>query len=221
MFFDFDGVLVDSEPIHFEAFRHVLASAGVDLPRRDYYQKYLGYDDRAAFLAIGRDRGRPFSDSQLAELSATKTLLVQKRLGESATAMPGAVELITAGAAAAVPMAICSGALRAEIELPCRRLGILEHFAVIVSAEDVPDSKPSPQGYLMACRLLGRRVGRTLRPARCLVIEDSPFGIQAGKAAGMKVLAAATSYRPEDLREADKVVGSLAEVTPADLEALL
>ena len=220
MIFDFDGVLCDSEPIHFEAFRAVLAGAGVDFARQDYYDKYLGYDDRGAFLAIARDRGRVFAPEQVAQLTADKTLLVQRMLGESARAMPGVLELVAAGAGAGVPLAICSGALRAEIELPCRRLGILERFAVIVSAEEVREGKPSPAGYLLALDRLARAVGRPVNPARCVVVEDAPFGIQAAHAAGMKVLAAATSYPLAALGGADLAVAAFTDVTLADLQAL-
>ncbi len=220
MIFDFDGVLCDSEPIHFEAFHAVLARAGVDLGREDYYEKYLGFDDRGAFLAIARDRGLAWSAEQVAKLSADKTVLVLERLAQSARAMPGVLEIVAAAAEAGVPLAICSGALRAEIELPCRCLGILERFTVIVSAEDVSEGKPSPEGYRLACARLARAIRRPLDPARCLVVEDSPFGIQAAKAAGMKVLAGATSYPLDALAEADLAVGAFTDVATADLLAL-
>lgn len=220
MIFDFDGVLCDSEPIHFEAFRAVLARAGVDLAREDYYQKYLGYDDRGAFQAIAGDRGLAWSARQVAQLTADKTVLVQEMLARSARALPGVLAIVDDAARASVPLAICSGALRAEIELPCRCLGILERFSIIVSAEDVSEGKPSPEGYGLALAQLARAIRRPLAPARCLVVEDSPFGIQAGKAAGMKVLAAATSYPLSALGEADLAVPAFTDVTMADLRAL-
>lgn len=220
MIFDFDGVLCDSEPIHFEAFRAVLARAGVDLAREDYYQKYLGYDDRGAFQAIAGDRGLVWSARQVAQLTADKTVLVQEMLARSARALPGVLAIVDDAARAGVPLAICSGALRAEIELPCRCLGILERFSIIVSAEDVSEGKPSPEGYGLALAQLARAIRRPLDPARCLVVEDSPFGIQAGKAAGMKVLAAATSYPLSALGEADLAVAAFTDVTMADLRAL-
>jgi len=220
MIFDFDGVLCDSEPIHFEAFRAVLARAGVDFARQEYYEKYLGYDDRGAFLAIARDHGQAWSAQQVAKLSADKTVLVQEMLARDARAMPGVLEIVAAAAEGGVPLAICSGALRAEIELPCRCLGILERFSIIVSAEDVREGKPSPEGYRLALAQLARAIRRPLDPARCLVVEDSPFGIQAGKAAGMKVLAAATSYPLAALAEADLAVAAFTDVTLADLQVL-
>lgn len=221
MFFDFDGVVIDSEPIHFRAFRDVLAPLGLPLSWEDYCKDYLGYDDRAAFLAIARDRGQTLSPDQLARLGEEKTALVQHLLANSCQPMPGILSLIRSAAAAGIPMAVCSGALRAEIELPCGHLDILQHFPVIVSAQDVSACKPDPEGYSMACRLLGRHVGRALRPARCVVVEDSPLGIQAGKGAGMKVLAAATSYPLEKLSQADLAVPDFTAVSLQQLYALV
>jgi beta-phosphoglucomutase len=219
--FDFDGVVVDSEPVHFAGFRDVLATLGLDLKLEDYYDKYLGYDDHDCLLIAARDRGVELSERQIADLTAAKTDLVQRAFRESIQPLPGAVTLIRAIAAAGVPMAICSGALRDEIILAGRTVGVLDCFQAIVAAQDVKRGKPDPQGYLAARSLLARAAGKDLRPRRCIVVEDSPAGIEAARAAGMKVLAVATSYRPNHLAKADRVVASLADVTFAQLQELL
>ena len=115
--FDFDGVVVDSEPVHFAGFRDVLATLGLDLKLEDYYDKYLGCDDHDCLLIAARDRGVELSERQIADLTAAKTALVQRAFRESIQPLPGSVALIRAIAAAGVPMAICSGALRDEIIL--------------------------------------------------------------------------------------------------------
>lgn len=219
--FDFDGVVVDSEPVHFARFRDVLATVGLALTEADYYDKYLGYDDHDCLLIAAGDRGVELSEPQIAELTAAKTELVQQTFRESIGALPGAVALIRAISAASVPLAICSGALRDEITLASRTIGVLDCFQVIVDAKDVARGKPDPEGYLVARAKLAEAAGKDLRPQRCIVVEDSPAGIEAGKAAGMKVLAVATSYAAAHLTAADRVVNSLADVTVAELEELV
>ena len=98
---------------------------------------------------------------------------------------------------------------------------MLECFTVIVSAEDVSAGKPDPAGFRLAVERLTAACGRPIRSHRCVAVEDSPAGIAAARAAGMKVLAVTNSYPPERLQDAQRVVASLAEVTLADLAELL
>jgi beta-phosphoglucomutase len=218
--FDFDGVIIDSEPIHYDCFRLTMADQGIALDEEIYNEKYLGYSDRDALQAMAEDYGKSYSQHDIDELIRQKTQLVLARLGESVEPMAGAVELVRALADQSVPLAICSGALREEIVLPCRTLQIDKHIRVIVAAEDVQCGKPDPQGYLLAAEQLAETVHQPISPRRCVVIEDSPWGIQAGEAAGMAVLGVASSYPAEDLSAA-RVVNSLAEVTPEDLAMLI
>jgi beta-phosphoglucomutase len=220
LIFDFDGVVVDSEPIHLACFQRVLKKAGIDLSREDYYAQYLGYDDRDCFLAVARANGQTLDSSRLEAMIAAKTKLVQQEMSRAVQPLPGAVELIRQVSAAGTPVAVCSGALRKEIELASAAVGVLDCFTVIVSAEDVTAGKPDPQGYRVVAERLSAACGRAIRPGCCLAVEDSPAGIEAAQAAGMKVLAVANSYPPDRLRDAQRVVGSLADVTPADLEKL-
>ncbi len=219
--FDFDGVVVDSEPVHFAGFRDVLAAIGLELTEQAYYEKYLGYDDHDCLLIAAGDMGVELSETQVAELSAIKTELIQQTFRQSIEALPGAIALIRAIHDASVPLAICSGALRDEIVLASQTIGVLDCFGAIVAAEDVDRGKPDPEGYLAAREELAQAVGKDLRPQRCLVVEDSPAGIEAGKAAGMKVLGVATSYDAHHLAAADRAVNSLADVTLAELEELV
>ncbi len=217
---DFDGVVVDSEPVHLACFQRVLATEGIVLAAEDYYTKYLGYDDRDCFLAVARDQGRTLK-RPLEALIAAKTALVQQALGESTQPLPGAVELIRSAQRAGVPVAVCSGALRREIELASKAMGVLECFTVIVSAEDVSAGKPDPEGFRLALQRLAAACGQPVRPGYCVAVEDSPAGITAAQAVGMKVLAVTNSYPPEKLQAAQRVVASLAEVTLAELDALI
>jgi HAD superfamily hydrolase (TIGR01509 family) len=127
-------------------------------------------------------------------------------------ALAGAVELIGQGRQRGLPMAICSGALRTEIELASTTVGVRDAFEVIVAAEDVQHGKPDPEGYLQALKKLGKRSGQVLEPGQCVVCEDSPAGIAAAKAAGMRVCAVATSHDAEALGQADLITADLSEV---------
>jgi len=221
LIFDFDGVVVDSEPVHLACFQRVLATIGVALTREDYYEKYLGFDDHDCFAAAARAAGADVTEERIAELTAAKTDLVRRAFAESVQPMPGAVELIRSAAAAGVPVGVCSGALREEIVQAARAVGVLEHFATIVSAEDVPRGKPDPAGYRLALDRLARAAGRPLRAGRCVVVEDAPAGIDAARGAGMRVLAVTSSYPAEALQAAERVVDSLADVKLPELDELL
>lgn len=220
MIFDFDGVIVDSEPTHFAAFARVLKDLGIQLSRQEYYQKYLGYDDHDCFLTVAQDHGKRADEAAIAGMIAIKTRLVQEAMDCSIQPQPGAVELVRAAEMDAIPLAICSGALRGEIELACRNIGLWECFMTVVSAEDVDRGKPDPQGFRLALEQLCRLSGLVLEAPKTVVVEDSPAGIAAAKHLGMKVLAVTTSRDRGDLHQADMVVDSLADVTIAHLESL-
>ena len=220
MIFDFDGVIVDSEPTHFAAFARVLAGQGIPLSREEYYRKYLGYDDHDCFLTVAQDHRKSVDEAAIAEMIAVKTRLIQEAMRGSIQPQPGAVELVRAAELDAIPLAICSGALQGEIELACRNLGLWESFMTVVSAQDVDRGKPDPQGFRLAMEQLCRLSGRVLMAPKTVVVEDSPAGIAAAKHLGMKVLAVTTSRDRTDLRQADMIVDSLADVTIAQLESL-
>jgi beta-phosphoglucomutase len=220
LIFDFDGVVVDSEPIHLAAFQRILPAVGVEMTREAYFAKYLGYDDRDAIAACARDQGVELAAHRITQLIEAKTAVVKRLFGEGLEPLPGAVELIRAATEAGTPVAVCSGALREEIELASRAVGVWECFSVVVAAEDVARGKPDPSGYALTLERLSEALGRPVEPGRCVVVEDSPAGIAAAKAVGLKVLAVTNSYPASDLAAADRVVDSLAGVELGQVEAL-
>ena len=221
LIFDFDGVVVDSEPVHLAAFQEVLSLEGITMSRDNYYQKYLGFDDYDCFKAVAVDNDTAFTDAKVRQLTEAKTQLVRKEFQTSVQALPGAVELIRQAAGGHLPMAICSGSLRQEIELASEAVGVRDCFQVIVAAEDVHKGKPDPEGYRLALLRLSRYAPGGAEPGETVAIEDSPAGIEAASASGMKVLAVSTSYASSELTGADRVVASLDEVTPEDLEDMV
>ncbi len=218
--FDFDGVIADSEPLHFRAFRDVLVEAGVDLAERDYYTRYLGYDDVGAFRAIAADRGRPWSAADLASLTARKAARLEVLERDVSVLFPGAADAIRR-AAAVVPVAIASGALGAEIRRVLDGADLTRYFSAIVSAEDTPASKPAPDPYLHAVALLSAGRDPALSAADCVAIEDSRWGIESARAAGLRTIGVTSSYDASELSQADLVIASLVDLDVARLQRLL
>jgi HAD superfamily hydrolase (TIGR01509 family) len=209
--FDFNGIIVDDEPIHFELFRRVLAEEGIVLTEKDYYARYLGFDDRGAFAAAYQEHGLPLDERLLARLIDRKAAYYRSDIRNKARIFPG-VEKLVADLAPAFPLAVASGALRQEIETILATAGLLKHFAVVISAEDVKHGKPEPEIFLKALAALNAQNGASIVAADCLVIEDSKEGIRGARRAGMKCLAVSNSHPAELLREANAVVRSLEEV---------
>ena len=217
--FDFDGVIADSEPLHLTAFQRALAEEGVSLSAEDYYARYLGYDDVGMFEAVARNRGIAMSDRHVTALVARKGAMLQELLHKGAVLFPGAIEFIRS-AADVVPIAIASGAMRHEILEVVEAAGVSELFATIVAAGDTPESKPSPAPYLLAFEQLRSKTGRELDPQRCVAIEDSRWGLESARGAGLRCVGVTNSYAAEELVGAELVVGGLNELTVPALDRL-
>lgn len=250
--FDFDGVIVNSEPLHLRAYQDVLRPLGLDLRESDYYERYLGYDDVGMFRAVAEDQRQVWGEEEIDRLVRTKAERLAELAVSGAALFPGAAECVRRLAATA-PLAIASGALRHEIEAVLDRAGLRRHFSVIVGAEDAPRSKPAPDPYLRAVELL-RMMGpgihgptsnfepgtmnseptasgsehvapRTSHVERaaseCYVaIEDSRWGLESARAAGLKTIAVTHTYPPDQLPDADLILSSLDDVTLGALQKL-
>jgi HAD superfamily hydrolase (TIGR01509 family) len=218
--FDFNGIIADDEPLHLEMFQKVLAEQGIPLFREEYYRSFLGMDDRDCFKAVLAARKRPADDGLVDQLIAQKADYYARAIQERLIIFPGVTALIGA-AAATCPLAIASGALRHEIEGILNAINLRDAFSAIVSAEDVRHGKPAPDCFVTAlARLNKRRSAAPIAAESCLVIEDSPWGVTAAHAAGMKCLAVTNSYPAESLTEADHVVSTLEGLPLAALKGL-
>ena len=209
--FDFDGVIVHSEPLHCRGFQSVLAEVGIALTDEQYYRELIGFDDRGAFAHIFDVHRRPLDAATARQLEAKKADAIQRMIdaGTDFAALPGVDAFVRGLAAAGLPMAICSGALRQEIERMLDGIGLREFFPVIVAAEDVAVGKPDPSGYLLTMGQLAASANVELLPGDCLVIEDAPTVIRSVRAVGFPALGVATSYSIEALSAADYAVTSL------------
>ncbi|MFQ5846045.1 MAG: HAD family hydrolase [Candidatus Methylomirabilales bacterium] len=218
--FDFDGVIADTERFHFQALQRVLEEVRIPLSWEEYTQTYLAMDDKDCFHTALAQHGRPVTPEVIEELSERKATYFFSVAASSVALFPG-VEGIIRQAAQKYPLAIASGALRAEIEFIAGKVGLRECFQVVVAAEDVVKGKPDPEAYITALARLNRLTSATpVKPSECLVIEDSRHGVAAATSAGMRCLAVANSYPPEALTAAHLVVRSLEQIDLPRIEAL-
>lgn len=219
--FDFDGVLADSEPLHLAAFQRVLATIGIDLEPDEYYARYLGFSDRDAFIHVCADRGVPLSDTKLEALMSVKETVFPQLVGDHGL-FAGAAACLER-VAAAVPIAIASGALRHEIELLLDRGGLAGRVPVIVAAGETPQSKPHPDPYARAFELLRqqRYLAADVQPHQVVAIEDSEWGLLSARRAGLRTIGVTTSYPADRLASAEITVRDIDAVTLDVLETLV
>ena len=216
--FDLDGTLVDTEPLHFAAFNEVLRPDGIEIPLDEYTARLIGLNDHDCFATVLHENRKDAREEHVAELIARKTLVYQAMVAEREVLYPGAAKFVR-DCAQRFPLMIVTGTLHAEAEAIVRRAGLRELFLDIIAAEDVEHGKPAPDGFIAA---LGR-IGYLLRQRdpvladECLVVEDTPSGIQAGLSAGMKVLALCHVAPAGELAAAHLVRASISELDLDDV----
>jgi HAD superfamily hydrolase (TIGR01509 family) len=215
--FDFDGVIANSEPLHFAALREALSEDGVAIDEGEYYRLYLAYDDRGAIRRALEHHGAKAEADRVERITARKSVMFE-RLLPTVPFFPGVPELVRR-LAAQVPVGIASGARRDEIEAIVGAGGFRDAFRAIVGADDVAHGKPDPEPYLTAAARL-RPWAENLVPSECVAFEDSVPGILAARNAGMKVVAVTNSYPAAKLDAAHRVVDSLLGLEEDGLRAL-
>ncbi|HLZ27332.1 MAG TPA: HAD family phosphatase [Chloroflexota bacterium] len=201
--FDMDGVLIDSEPLHFEVLNTVLATDGQALSRAEN-EEFIGTTTAVMWQTLIARRGLGRSMGDYIELY-DQTLL--RLLLRPHSPQPGVVPLVKRARELGMRLGVASSSKRLWIEATLRSLGLADAFDAIVSGDDVQRGKPDPQIYLLAAEQVG------IAPARCLAIEDAPKGVQSARAAGMTVLGVRTPYTAHlHLEGVDRVVDSLADL---------
>jgi HAD superfamily hydrolase (TIGR01509 family) len=219
VFFDFNGVIVDDEPLQMKAYQEVLGREGMTVTEVEYYGS-MGMHD-VAFLRAAFARGeRELDDDTLKRVIQAKTEAHRKLLGEEPPLFPGVVTFVKA-LSRRYPIGLVSMARRMEIDYVLERASLASLFSVIISAEDAPAHKPDPSCYKNALAALNAKRNEAqhvlpLLAGECLVVEDSPPGILSGRAAGMRTLGVTNTVNDRALREAgaDSVTRSLADWTP-------
>lgn len=224
--FDFDGVIVDSEPLHYESFRSTISRRGVSIGWQDYLENYIGFDDRDLFRHSFQHGGKRLDNSLLRELMEEKAHIFQSLIErEGLQPLPGAIELIR-DIHKSLPLALCSGSLRRDIDPILTKLNLGKVFDVVVTAEDVVRSKPDPASYKLALERLQKQSNKSAERdgSDFLAIEDTREGIASAKGAGLHVLAVANDCAKgtgSELKQADWTIDSLRHLDCAKLKELV
>lgn len=218
--FDFDGVITDSEILHFRCFNEVLAQYHIDITTKDYYKNYLGLSDRELFeQLVGKDLLKLDAEG-IEDLVKQKNRIFEKLIKTEGEIIEGVRDFIGKLKQESIPMAICSGSLLTEIELILEQSNLRSYFEVIVSANHVKKGKPDPEGFLLALQKLNEKTSEAILPGQCVAIEDSHWGLQAANGAGMHTVAITNSYEAEQLAGAEKIVANFGELSISELHKL-
>ncbi|GBF82557.1 HAD family hydrolase [Aphanothece sacrum] len=195
--FDFNGVIINDEAIHRELINDILLRENLRPDTSDYQQLCLGRSDRACLQNILSRRGRFVSEEYLKKLIEAKHQAYRKRI-ESLEKLPiysGLNEFILQIKQRQLLIGLVTGSLHDEVLFILNKAGILSEFDVIVAGNEIKGSKPDPDGYLLAVERLNKLDSNLfLKTTDCLVIEDTPAGIEAAKRAGMQVVGIANTY---------------------------
>lgn len=195
--FDFNGVIINDEPLHEKLINQLLVEENLRPKAGDFQQFCLGRNDRAALTDLFASRGRVLTDDYLDGLIARKAKAYAREIEriEALPSYPGLQDCIFHFRAAKLKLAIVSGAVRSEIDRVLERMQLKEYFPVIVAGDESLPSKPEPDSYLQAVDRLNQQSPElNLKPWECLAIEDTFSGIQAAKQAGIPVVGVANTY---------------------------
>ena len=218
--FDFDGVISDSEPLHLRAFNEILAQAGIEITEQAYYEEYLGFTDLDCLKAIADKYRLGLDTAGIEKLIDRKSRVFEELIKTEDSIIEGVPEFLRMLKENNVRIAICSGALRGDIEVVFSGTDLSSFFDVIVTADDVEKGKPDPEGFLLALQRLNEAEQDKIAPGECVVIEDSHWGLEAATKAGMHTVAVASSYKAEELTMADKVIANLTALSMRQLNDL-
>jgi beta-phosphoglucomutase len=217
--FDFDGVIADSERLHLLAYQQVLATHGLTLSDASYYERYLGYDDERLLRCYAKDHAVEWDEATFRQLIEDKSVRYDRLTETGEMIFPGAAQFVRE-VARRVPLAIASGALTHEIDEILGRAQLRSLFSAIVGADQTSRTKPSPEPYLEAFRRLATQ-DDTIAEWRTVAIEDSRWGLESARAAGLRPVAVTNTYAEHELSPyAELVVPGLDRLTIDVLDAL-
>ena len=199
---DMAGVIADSGSFHFAAWQEVFARRGTKFTKDDFTSLFGSRNDFIVRTIIDQD----LSEEDVKLIAEEKEKRFRDKAKGNIKPFPGVMKLLNSIKQGNFKSALASSAPKENIDLTCDELNIRSSFKYVVSGREVAESKPSPQIYLLAAEKLGAE------PHDCIVIEDSPLGVKAAKAAGMRCLAVTNTHPEQELKEANKVVDSLEEV---------
>jgi beta-phosphoglucomutase len=214
--FDFDGVIFDSEALHLTAGNHALSDLDIFISVDEYFKKYMGISDVESFPKILKDYGHDLEKDEVKKIVMKKRARYVELVRSSGLlqSVNGLENFLKQLHLKTTQIAICSGANKKEIEHTLSQINdgrLTPYFKFITSIDDISRGKPSPEGYLLTAKRLN------VDPKKCLVFEDTPHGVNAGKTAGMTVIALLTTHPKEKLTQADRIVKDFSELDVTEL----
>ena len=202
--FDWDGVIIDSSRQHERSWQLLAKEEKHELPQH-FFKRSFGMKNEKIIHDL---LGWTTDPGEIQRLSLRKEAIYRELIRiDKVVPLAGVVNWLKTLKREEIPCAIASSTPRENIECVIDNLGLRSFFRVIVAAQDVTRGKPNPEVFLLAAQMLG------IRPENCVVFEDAHVGIQAARAAGMKVVGVATTHPASALREADRVVGRMDELS--------
>lgn len=223
--FDFNGVIINDEGIHRQLIDDILVSENLRPSGEEYQQLCLGRNDYESLRNILAHRGRVVKPEYLNKLVAKKTEAYRQLINQmdKLPLYDDVIDFVLNIQSRQLTLALVTGALTAEAELVLTKANIRQYFSVIVGGDEVNQGKPNPECYLLALQRLNQKnPDLALQPSECLVIEDTPPGIEAGQSASMQVAGIAHTYPFHMLqRQADWCVDSLTELDLDHVEEVL
>jgi beta-phosphoglucomutase family hydrolase len=205
--FDMDGVLADTEPIHFESWVKLGKEIGVEFTK-ELFEQTLGQQSPTITRRLV---GGGIDQNLIEKWADLKEQYYRDMVQNKLQPLPGAVELIKRLKSKGFKLAVGSSAPPENVELLLNSLKIKKYFDVIITAEDVEKGKPEPDVFLKASNIL------KIKPKNCVVIEDAPVGIEAAKRAGMKSIALTTTHDKEELQAAQMIMKDLSNISIEDI----
>lgn len=219
--FDFDGVVVDSEFLHYRALNSAFGLHGVQVGEDEYYEKYLGYSDYQCVEIVNANYNMGLDREGIEKLIANKTDVFNRLVKQEAAIINGVVGFVEMLRANVIPMAVCSGGTRSDIDLMVKGTELAGVFDPIVTADDVKKGKPDPEGFQLVLSRLNERGKERIPAGECVVIEDSHWGLEAAAAAGIHTIGVTNTYDAQHLGPySEMVVKRLDEIRMEDLQGL-
>ena len=209
--FDMDGVIIDSNPYHKEAWLQFAEKYNIELKEEEVPEKIYGKTNTTALRDVFQ---KDFSPEENEKLGEEKEAIYRDLHGKDLEPIAGLRKLLAMLKQHQVPMAVATNAPVSNVDFIMEKTGLRPYFSVVIDSSSVKNGKPDPEIYLKSAERLG------VMPERCIVIEDSVPGAEAGIRAGMKVVAITTTHSKEELDKTDLVIDAYEELSFEKLAAL-
>jgi beta-phosphoglucomutase len=210
--FDLDGTLVDNNEVHYKAWKKYLSDSGIEISDEDFKENISGRTNEDAVEHI---YNKKMSKDEAEKYYLAKEEVYRQMYEPDIKPINGLEKFLRELQDNGIDMAIATSGIRVNIQFMFRHIPIQQFFKTVIDSTAITNGKPDPEIFLNTAKALG------IPPESCVVFEDSTSGVQAGKAAGMKVVALTTTHTREELKDADIVIKDYTQISYQKLESLI